>query len=355
LRDRRALSAILMAADGTVQKKKLLLLQNKGGGHGAVGYYLCQNPTVRESMEVVVLQDKCNYKKAPFSSYKDDLEANGVKIINVDTTAVGVDYKSVIGDFQPDVVVDNWSKSVANASIAISIAQAAKSEQLVFISSAGMYKGNNVTPLLESDPVKTNDPRSVELAIIESGLPYTFLRPQYIYGPKSNKRYLDYFLGRASRKIHIPLPLHGEQLVALTHEEDVAALIAATLANPKAINQVFNCGTDKYVSYKAICDMIHSALNSDKEKDVKYMYFDPTLYSNVAFPFRKETFITSPTKAKAVLGWIPKHKFDKDIVDEVAAYVASPAANEAWGTEQLRADLEILSSKGYLVDPKFDE
>jgi len=69
-----------------------------------------------------------------------------------------------------------------------------------------------------------------------AGLPYTFLRPQYIYGPKSNKRYLDYFLGRALRKIHIPLPLHGEQLVALTHEEDVAALIAATLANPKAIN-----------------------------------------------------------------------------------------------------------------------
>ena len=30
-----------------------------------------------------------------------------------------------------------------------------------------------------------------------------------------------------------------------------------------------------------------------------------------------------------------------DIVDEVAAYVASPAANEAWGTEQLRADLEV--------------
>jgi hypothetical protein len=58
-----------------------------------LGYYLCQNPTVRENMEVVVLQDKCNYKKAPFSSYKDDLEANGVKIINVDTTAVGVDYK----------------------------------------------------------------------------------------------------------------------------------------------------------------------------------------------------------------------------------------------------------------------
>ena len=147
-----------------------------------------------------------------------------------------------------------------------------------------MYKGNNVTPLLESDPVKTNDPRSVELAIIESGfryflklfsssiliirgpwhigtaagLPYTFLRPQYIYGPKSNKRYLDYFLGRALRKIHIPLPLHGEQLVALTHEEDVAALIAATLANPKAINQVDNYWADCFLTYIRIYTSIAS-------------------------------------------------------------------------------------------------
>ena len=41
--------------------------------------------------------------------------------------------------------------------------------------------------------------------------------------------------------------------------------------------KVFNCGTDRYVSYKAIAEMVHAALKSDKEKDVKYLYFDPTL------------------------------------------------------------------------------
>ena len=39
----------------------------------------------------------------------------------------------MIGDFQPDVVVDNWSKSVANASIAISIAQAVKVKTIISI------------------------------------------------------------------------------------------------------------------------------------------------------------------------------------------------------------------------------
>lgn len=321
-----------------------------------MGYNLCLQKKVAEGMEVVILQDKCNYKKIPFSSYKSDLEEKvGAKVINVDLTAVGVDYNDFLNGFKPDVVLDNWSKSVANSSIGISIAQSAQSEQLVFVSSAGMYKSSNLTPLLEADAVKTNDPRAVELAIVQSGLPYTFLRPQYIYGPKSNKRYLDYFLGRAHRKLHIPLPTHAEQLVCLTHEEDVAALMAAALGNPNAINQVFNCGTDRFVSYKGICEMVHAAMNSDKEKDVKYMYFDPTQYSNVAFPFRKETFITSPGKAKLALNWAPTHKFDQDIVEEVKAYVAGDLANEKWGTEQLKADLEILASKGLLVDPKFDE
>jgi len=39
-----------------------------------VGYNLCLQKKVVEGMEVVILQDKCNYKKIPFSSYKSDLE-----------------------------------------------------------------------------------------------------------------------------------------------------------------------------------------------------------------------------------------------------------------------------------------
>lgn len=82
-----------MAVDGSISpKKKLLILQNKvfnyskayfprflhlnfkGGGHGSVGYNLCLQKKVVESMEVVILQDKCNYKKTPFAFYKSDLE-----------------------------------------------------------------------------------------------------------------------------------------------------------------------------------------------------------------------------------------------------------------------------------------
>lgn len=65
-------------------------------------------------------------------------------------------------------------------------------------------------------------------------------RPQYIYGPLTNKRdYLDWFFDRVVHGLeYIPLPLHGDQLVALTHAEDVAAMLASVVGNENAVNEV---------------------------------------------------------------------------------------------------------------------
>ena len=125
-----------------------------------------------------------------------------------------------------------------------------------------LIQGGGVMPMVESDPVKdTNGPRytttnssyvshpsydsylipicsTVELAVQSANLPFTFIRPQYIYGPKSSKRYLDFFIGRAARKLPIPLPLSGQQLVSLSHIEDVCSLIGAAVGHPSATNQV---------------------------------------------------------------------------------------------------------------------
>jgi tripartite-type tricarboxylate transporter receptor subunit TctC len=60
---------------------KLLVVQNKGGGHGTIGYELCkQLKTSNPDLQVVMLQDKCNRKKEPFNAY-DDLAALGVEIV----------------------------------------------------------------------------------------------------------------------------------------------------------------------------------------------------------------------------------------------------------------------------------
>lgn len=216
-------------------------------GHGTIGYYLCKSLLQKNpGLKVSVLQDKMNAKKAPFSSYSD-LTALGVNIIDVPLTGDGsLETPSAeILSQKYNFIIDNWSKSTVNASFVLDIAKASQSEQYVFISSGGMYKSDSPMPLSESAGVKTNDAREIEIAVEGSGVKHTFLRPQYIYGPKSNKRYLDYFIGRACRNLPIPVPGNGEQLLSLTHVEDVANLIAATVGNSKAYGEVFNCGTDK--------------------------------------------------------------------------------------------------------------
>ncbi|KAJ1431846.1 hypothetical protein B484DRAFT_448158 [Ochromonadaceae sp. CCMP2298] len=323
---------------------KALILQNKGGGHGTVGYQLCKElVAANPGLEVTMLQDECNYKKTPFDSYAD-LEALGVKIVNAK-----LGEKT---DLTADYIVDNWSKRPENAAWAIGIAKASNAKQLMFISSAGMYKPDGVTPHTETDSVKTNDPRTVELAVQESGVPYTFMRPQYLYGPKISKRYLDFFIARVTRSLPMPLPLSGEQLVALTHIEDCASLLAAAVGHPAALNEVFNCGTDRYVSYKGICDMVHDTLGTPAEER-KFMYYDPKDFVHwkgsgaQVFPFRRDTFTTTPSKAKLLLGWAPKHLFTEDVGAEVADYQGSKDAAVEWDAEFLKHDMEVLASKHF--------
>jgi nucleoside-diphosphate-sugar epimerase len=70
-----------------------------------------------------------------------------------------------------------------------------------------------------------------------------------------------------------------------------------------------------YIS-KGLADMIHHEVGT-AESEQMYMYFDPKLYATVQFPFRRETFITSPGKAKKLLQWAPKHRLEQDLKEEV--------------------------------------
>jgi nucleoside-diphosphate-sugar epimerase len=332
---------------------RALVIQNKGGGHGTIGYELCKSLKKQHSgLDIVILQDKCNYKKPPFSFYEDLKRDFGVTIVDAPLSgsdAINADsIPAAISGVKFDYIIDNWSKKPENAQLGINIAKESAAKQYLFVSSAGMYKGSGLTPCVETDPVKTNDARSVELAVIESGLPYTFVRPQYIYGPKSNKRYLDFFIGRAYRKLPTPIPLHGEQLVCLTHIEDVANLIAAAVGHPAALGEIFNCGTDRYITYKGLSKIIHEKYGNS-EDDIKFLSYEPKLFDHwdgsgvMEFPFRRDTFITTPSKAKLALGWSPKHNIVDDIAEEIAEYEAQGGTKESWGLEQLRYDMEVSS------------
>jgi len=286
-----------------------VIVQNKGGGHGEIGFHLAKTLAEDKDLTVTIVQDAAAKKEAlPFSKYGE--LPSTVSVEWVDTSDAGA-VEAACGD-KATHVFDNNSKKPGDA--APIIAAAKKSDAFYsFVSSAGMYTAKGM--LQEENPVK--DPptgqREVELTL-EKEFPgrWTAFRPQYIYGPYTNKRdYLDWFLKRAARDIQMAVPADAQQPVSITHCEDVASLISSVVGKEsEAGGEIFNCGTDKMCSYDDVCNAAAKALG--KEASVAALPPD----TKTSFPFRPnaEGFAVRVKKVMEKTGWAgAKHNVLEDI------------------------------------------
>ena len=144
--------AIRMAASNSA-----LIIQNKGGGHGApspvspplcalsdraahageIGYHLALQLVSEKGMDVTILHEGPNKGKPPHNSYAD-LTTAGVKVVWKDDLGdAGECLDALDGEY--GVVVDNWSKSPEAIKPYASAAQKWGSSQYCYVSSAGMY------------------------------------------------------------------------------------------------------------------------------------------------------------------------------------------------------------------------
>lgn len=79
-----------------------------------------------------------------------------------------------------------------------------------------------------------------ETAVRASGIPYTIIRPTWVYGPRDVA--LNRFLGFARWLPFVPLTGNGRQLLAPVFVNDVARLAADSLRDDAARDQVFELG-----------------------------------------------------------------------------------------------------------------
>jgi NADH dehydrogenase len=79
-----------------------------------------------------------------------------------------------------------------------------------------------------------------EEAVRSSGIPFTILRPTWIYGPRDVS--LNRFIGFARQLQLVPMTNLGRQLLAPVFVDDIARLAADSLTDPAAEGQVFEVG-----------------------------------------------------------------------------------------------------------------
>lgn len=313
---------------------RALIVQNKGGGHGELGYHLVKTlqsnyAHLIDSNEITILQDSaCKMDSAePFKSYATDLPH--VRVVQAplgnDDACTAQAVQQLLGDKQRyDYIWDNASKGPVGIGLALcELAQQWQTGLYTYVSSAGMYQPsdpNSPAPMAETTPIKQSAGQA-QFEQYSSGklsLPLVSFRPQYIYGPKANKfDYLDWFFDRLVRGLPLPIPGDGTQRVSLTHAADVAAILVSPLHDEGAAkNQIyFNCGTDQLHTYNDVAYMCAAAAGIPADQ-VNIVHYDAELFGKANFPFRPNNFYVAPELAKDKLRWPgPRHNLAEDLIE----------------------------------------
>jgi nucleoside-diphosphate-sugar epimerase len=268
------------------------------GGTRFIGVYLTR--LLYHQDHEVVLFNRGN-KPAP---------VEGVEQIQGDRTNAD-DLKTKLADQSFDAVFDNNGRELSDTQPLVELFKD-QIQHFVYVSSAGVYLKSDQMPHVEGDAV---DPKSrhkgkfeTEQYLQEQGIPFTSVRPVYIYGPQNYNDLEAWFFDRIVRDRPIPIPGNGMHLTQFGHVQDLAAAMAAVLGNRRAVGQIYNISGDRSVTFDGLARACAVAAGKDPDA-LKLVHYDPKAFDfgkRKAFPLRVQHFFTDIHKAQKDLYWQPE-------------------------------------------------
>jgi UDP-glucose 4-epimerase len=152
----------------------------------------------------------------------------------------------------------------------------------VFTSSIAVY-GRNQVPMTEASSPQPEDPYgiakyAVELDLREAhemfGLNYLIFRPHNVYGENQNigdryRNVIGIFINQAMQNKPMTIFGDGQQTRAFSYIDDVAPVIAASIARPACYNQTFNVGADQPYTISELAQMVAKTMKV--EPNIKYL------------------------------------------------------------------------------------
>jgi nucleoside-diphosphate-sugar epimerase len=211
-----------------------------------------------------------------------------------------------------DVVFDNNGRELTDTQPLAEIFQG-RVKHFVYMSSAGVYLKSDQMPHLEGDAV---DPKSrhqgkheTEAYLKQLGIPFTSIRPTYIYGPQNYNPLESWFFDRIVRDRPICIPGNGMHITQLGHVWDLAQAMTQIIGNNQAIGQIYNISGDRFVTFDGLARACAVAAGKSAD-DVKIVHYDPKKFDfgkRKAFPMRVQHFFASVNKAQIELNWQPQY------------------------------------------------
>ncbi|MDJ0725486.1 MAG: NAD-dependent epimerase/dehydratase family protein [Prochloraceae cyanobacterium] len=246
-----------------------------------------------------------------------------------------------------DAIFDNNGRELSDTQPLVEIFNG-KVQHFVYVSSAGVYLKSDLMPHIEGDPVDPNSRHKgkhhTEAYLAESGIPWTSIRPVYIYGPQNYNPLEAWFFDRILRNRPLPIPGNGLHLTQLGHIADLAKAMAAVLGNDRAVGQIYNISGDRFVTFDGLARCCALAAGKSSE-ELKIVHYDPKKFDfgkKKAFPIRLQHFFADINKAKTDLNWQPEYDLVSGLKDSLSKdYLA---ANRQNLQVDFSLDDEILAS-----------
>lgn len=268
----------------------------------------------------------------------------GVRQIIGDRTSPDQLQKLATEDF--DAIFDNNGRELSDTQPLAEIFQD-RVQHFVYMSSAGVYLKSDQMPHVEGDPV---DPKSRHRGKHETetflsqlvGLPFTSIRPTYIYGAGNYNELESWFFDRIVRDRPVPIPGNGLHITQLGHVKDLAKAMVNVLGNQRAIGQIYNVSGDRYITFAGLARACAEAAGLSGDK-LQIIHYDPKQFDfgkRKAFPMRVQHFFADVHKAMDELNWQPKFDLISGLKDSFQNDYLAAAKDKA--NVDFSCDDEIL-------------
>lgn len=277
------------------------------GGTRFIGVYLTKI-LVEQGHEVVL-----------FNRGKKPAPVEGIQQIHGDRTDAS-QLKDKLSQEQFDAIFDNNGRELSDTQPLAEIFKD-RVKHFVYMSSAGVYLKSDQLPHIEGDPV---DPKSrhkgkheTEAFLAQLGLPWTSIRPTYIYGPQNYNDLEAWFFDRIVRDRPIPIPGNGMHITQFGHCQDLARAMSQVLGNDSAIGQIYNVSGDRYVTFDGLARACVEAAGKSADS-IKIVHYDPKKFDfgkRKAFPMRVQHFFADVNKAMTQLNWQPEYDLISGLKD----------------------------------------
>ena len=167
----------------------------------------------------------------------------------------------------------NYTNNVIGSVNLVNAAVRGDVRRIVFTSSIAVY-GTNQLPMTEDLVPSPEDPYGVAKYAVELdlraahemfGLEYTVFRPHNVYGEHQNigdryRNVVGIFMNQVMQDLPMSVFGDGSQSRAFSYIDDVAPVIARSVTEPRATNEVFNVGADEATTVAELAEIVAGAL-----------------------------------------------------------------------------------------------